>query len=190
MQSETAWDALGEHALEDWAQELALADGDAPQRSQFTARALRETVAALAWAVPEIAPSPHLRERLLQKVAQEKKARPARAVAADIMTVRQDEGQWHEVAPGITAKRLFVDPTNGQITALYRFAAGAQLGSHRHRGHEQCYVLEGDFTINGQRFSAGDFQCALPDSIHATVTTRHGALVLIVSPAGYEPVAV
>ena len=189
MQSEATWDALGEYALADWAQELALDAGDdVAEANRFTARALRETVAALAWSVPEVAPSPHLCERLLQKVARDKEKRQAVLPPPALLTVRTSEGQWHEVAPGVTTKRLFVDPTNGQITALYRFAAGARLGSHRHRGHEQCYVLEGDFTINGQRFGPGDFQCATPDSIHAAVTTQRGALVLIVAPAGYEPV--
>lgn len=186
MQSETVWDALGENALDAWAAELG-PDERHRKNQIMTARALRETVAALAWAVPEVAPSPQLRERLLQRVANTKKP-SAPPVVAPLLTVRATEDSWCEVTLGIRAKRLFVDPTNGQITALYRFAPGAELGSHRHSGHEQCYVLEGDFDINGEHFGPGDFHCATPQSIHSTVRTKHGALVLIVSPAGYEPI--
>ena len=62
-------------------------------------------------------------------------------------------------------------------------------GPHRHHGDEQCYVLEGDFYTGGQALGAGDFQCARPGSVHQPSCTVNGALVLIVAPADYDPVA-
>ncbi len=191
MQSDTNNDPLGGNALAAWIAELSPAA--TPGQCLNEAKELGETVAALAWTAPQMAPPARLRERLLAQVAQV--AGPSPSInqkplpAANLLTMRAAQGEWKPLAPDISVKQLFVDEKTGVTTALYRFAPGAVLGPHRHNGHEQCYVLEGDFYTGGQALGAGDFQCARPGSVHQPSRTVNGALVLIVAPAGYDPVA-
>ena len=99
----------------------------------------------------------------------------------DLLVVRRGEGEWENVAPGVTAKQLYVDPQHDSITMMVRMEPGSSYAPHRHAAPEQCYVLEGDLFDGSQTFHAGDFQCAAEGSIHRIQSTRNGCLLLIVS---------
>jgi anti-sigma factor ChrR (cupin superfamily) len=100
---------------------------------------------------------------------------------SDLHVVRSGEGQWEAIAPGVKAKQLYVDPERDSITMMVRMEPGSRYAAHRHAGPEQCYVLEGDLFDGSQTFHAGDFQCAVKDSVHGIQSTRGGCLLLIVS---------
>jgi putative transcriptional regulator len=103
-----------------------------------------------------------------------------------LLTLRADEGRWHEVAKGISVKHLFTDPQNGMVTTLVRMKPGTRIPLHRHNGVEQCYVIEGDFHAADQKLGPGDFHCAQAGSVHEPVYTVEGALVLIIAPKDYD----
>ena len=186
MQQEKDLDALSEQEIFDWLTTTELSEAERISET----RAMQETVAVMAWAVPQVEPAPALRSRLLQRVAQE--ADPAVAekpfVSPALLSIRADEGKWRELSPGIEFKKLFVDKTNDLLTGLYRLAPGATIEAHRHRGHEQTYILQGDCRVGDLMLGAGDFHCAQAGSTHDTLSTVNGTLLLIMSPLEYEAV--
>ncbi|HEX8174317.1 MAG TPA: cupin domain-containing protein [Pyrinomonadaceae bacterium] len=144
----------------------------------------------LALGAMEAEPPAHARSRLLSLAALEgARTRPAgvpESPSQMLLTLRADEGQWHEVAKGISIKHLFTDPQNGMVTTLVSMKPGTRIPLHRHRGIEQCYVIEGDFHAANQKLGPGDFHCAQAGSVHEPVYTMEGALVLIIAPQDYD----
>ncbi|MBA3241667.1 MAG: cupin domain-containing protein [Acidobacteria bacterium] len=160
-----------------------------------------KTGAALAWGTPPRTPPEGVREKLLARVsaqaqdappearAASSEARPASTAAGalDLLVVRAGEGEWAETSdPGVSVKLLFVDREHDTYTTLVRMSPGARVPAHRHRGAEQCLVLEGDLRTVTNVLHAGDFNCAPAGSIHDELTTEQGALLLIVAPESYE----
>lgn len=177
--------ALSHHEARVFEEQLAEA---APDRRQELA-SFDRVVVALALGVAEQAPAPALRAALLARIAAEAEAQqsaPATRPESQFINLRAGDGHWAELGPGLQVKRLFVDQASGTVTALYRFAPGTQVPRHRHLGPEQCYVLAGDFRANELCFGAGDLHVALPGSVHETISSQTGALVLIVAPENYE----
>jgi anti-sigma factor ChrR (cupin superfamily) len=143
------------------------------------------TCFALAQAAPEAAPPEAARGKLLSRVSAETR-RPS-ANASDLLVVRAGEGEWFETEDsGVFVKLLYADCERETVTTLVRMSPGSRIPRHRHRGAEQCLVLEGDVSSGPHTLSAGDFNCALAGSVHDELTSVHGALLLIVSPESYE----
>ena len=155
-----------------------------------------ESVAAqLALTTTPAAPPSALRERLLARVSEEPRGGDAQSSvvpsqftgASDFLIVRAGEGEWTETAdPGVFIKLLFVDKERDTVTTLVRLSPGASISPHRHRGVEQCLVLEGDMRSGETVLHAGDFNCAMRGSVHGKIYTERGALLLIVAPESYE----
>jgi quercetin dioxygenase-like cupin family protein len=173
-------DIFDEAGLAEWVgKEFADADARSAELQKF-----RELVPELALAVPQISPPLNLKARLLAKIETEAE-KPF--VSPALFSLFADEGEWVTTAPGVETKTLFTDKASGLATSLYRFAPGATVGPHRHLGNEQCYILSGDFHVGEQVFGAGDFHCAAEGSIHPSISTTNGTLLLIIAPAEYEP---
>jgi quercetin dioxygenase-like cupin family protein len=136
-----------------------------------------DVLAALAEALPPVEPPPEraatLRERVLERV---------RAGRSRQSTVRGSEGEWHAVAPGITIKLLHRDATTE--TFLLRLAPGASLPPHGHALDEACYVVEGSARLGEVHVEAGDYHHAHAGSVHGTVTTETGAVLLLRAARG------
>ena len=114
-------------------------------------------------------------------------AKPSAALPPGVLAVRADEGEWRATGDaGVFVKILFADSERGQYTTLVRMSPGSRLPRHRHRGTEQCLVVEGEIASGGVRAAAGDFICALQGSVHEELTTERGALFLIVGPESYD----
>lgn len=187
MQQEKDLDVLSEQEIFDWLTTPELSEAERLSE----ARAMQETVAVMAWAVPPSAPSVSLRTRLLERVAQAAPPKVSDAkpfVSPALLSVRADEGKWREISSGIEFKKLFVDKTSDLLTGLYRLAPGASIEAHRHRGHEQTYILQGDCRVGDLVFGPGDFHCATSGSTHESLSTENGTLLLIMSPLEYEAV--
>jgi len=133
-------------------------------------RSFTEAAAQIAQTVDQVAPPEHLREKLLQRIA----PAPERVIC------RTDELEWHPLPfPGISAKRLFMDPVSGSITTLVRMSPGSSYPAHHHAGVEHLYMLEGDLAFRDHTLHAGDYEVSVPSSDHSPVTTKNGCLVLI-----------
>jgi len=93
-----------------------------------------------------------------------------------------DERDWEPTgAPGVEARRLFVDPAGDRVTMMVRMAAGASYPGHVHAGPEECYVLEGDLLVGELHMHAGDYQRAEAGSRHGVQSTDGGCTLLLVS---------
>ena len=79
--------------------------------------------------------------------------------------------------PGVDTKVLMEDRDRGLVTALVRFAPGAELPDHVHEDIEQSYVLEGSFEDDEGRVDAGQFVWRPAGSRHVA-RSPGGALML------------
>lgn len=131
-------------------------------------RSFTDAAAQIAESVHQVTPPPNLREKLLKRIA------PERVIC------RTEELEWRPLPfPGITAKRLFMDPVSGNITTLVRMSPGSTYPAHNHAGVEHLYMLEGDLAFRDHTLYAGDYEVSEPASDHSPVTTKNGCLVLI-----------
>ena len=79
--------------------------------------------------------------------------------------------------PGIDFKVLYQDKATGLLTALFRWAPGAELPLHEHVELEQTYVLEGSFEDDEGVCTAGNYVWRPPGSRHVA-RSRDGALMI------------
>jgi hypothetical protein len=131
---------------------------------------LYDTAAVVAGSVDEVAPPPHVRDRVLAATRT-----PGR------YTLSAGDDDWFDTPfAGIRGRVLAVDRAKGVATLFLRAQPGAVYPSHDHHGAEECYVLRGTVVIDGRTLYAGDFHHADDGSTHGEITTVDGADVLIV----------
>src|SRR5215831_18490262 len=133
--------------------EKRLAAGCPVCRSEFAE--FRMVADALPLTVPEAAPPPELRERLMERIgagaAAASAASKPQSTAGTL--VRPGDTAWiSALAPGVEIRPLL-----GKRTMLVRMAPGTYLPEHEHRYGEQCLVLEGSIRSEDMEAHAGDF---------------------------------
>ena len=79
--------------------------------------------------------------------------------------------------PGIDIKVLLKDEASGLLTALFKWAPGAELPLHEHVEVEQTFVLEGSLEDHEGVVTAGNYVSRPPGSRHVA-RSRTGALIL------------
>ena len=158
---------------------------------------LRAVAAELALLAPQAEPPPALKSRVL-KVAREAaspqrpeavkpvvqpwRAWPAAVGQGPFTLARASDAAWEPTGfEGIETRKLFVNPEKDRVTMLVRMAAGTSYPPLRHRGPEECYVIEGDLRAGTLSMHAGDYKFADADSIDGLQSTDGGCLLLIVS---------
>lgn len=155
------------------------------------AAALREfghAAEAAASAMPKVAPPARLRDRVLS-IATPPAPPASERHGEGLGAIRSTEGKWRKSRyEGITYKRLYIDKAAGLVTMLVRLEPGAVLPAHRHARTEQCLIVEGDLVHAGHTYGRGDFTWAEAGSVDPTLTTRGGALLLIIGPPDNEEV--
>jgi anti-sigma factor ChrR (cupin superfamily) len=115
--------------------------------------------------------SARIKQSLMQKIAG----------GTLVRNVRRDVG-WVNLGKRVQAKVLHDDGTS--LSWLLKLLPGGDLPVHDHAdGAEECMVLEGRLRINGEDFLAGDYQIALPGSVHHEVSSEEGSLVYLRSPS-------
>ena len=95
--------------------------------------------------------------------------------------MRANQGAWHTLVPGVTAKRLFAESPAGNVALLVRMEPGAKYPPHSHADVEHCYVLEGELHFGDLVLHPGDYQCAMASTKHRDSHTVNGCMVLIVA---------
>lgn len=76
-------------------------------------------------------------------------------------------------------KVLFEDSANEMTTLLIRMGAESIYPTHRHKGVEEVYVLEGELLVEGVELGAGDFCLSQPESIHQSTYSKSGCLLVV-----------
>jgi len=125
----------------------------------------------VAQSIEPVAPPVSLRAQILGGI---------RNVPQNSTTVREEEGRWKPVVPGVEMKRLSRDQTRGTVTLLLRFQPGATLPEHGHHGYEQTYVVEGSCRIGSVGLSQGDYHTVEAGERHGTVISKEGCTLLLV----------
>jgi anti-sigma factor ChrR (cupin superfamily) len=129
---------------------------------------------------PSLSPqaSKRIKTALMARIAT---ARPEAVANQNIHNVRRNEG-WHPLGKRLQVKVLHDDGTS--LSWLVKLLPGGGLPVHDHAdGAEECMVLEGSLRINGEVFGAGDYQIALPGSVHQEVFSDTGCLIYLRSPS-------
>lgn len=163
-----------------------LAQASTEERSFYEAerQTFADVVSLLALSAPEATPSQNVRQRLLAHVEQNP---VVSACEPRAVVVRAYEGRWKQINEQAFVKKLYVDPTKNRVTSLIKLLPGGRLTPHRHRAVEECFIIEGDYHINGEAFGPGDYHCALPGTVDQELYSEGGTLFLLVAPQAYEP---
>ena len=114
-------------------------------------------------------PPPAVRARLLEAIAADAPRHPGYDF------VRENEGTWIEITPGVSRKHIGRD-----AGFLLRIAPGGMVPRHAHSAVEHCYVLRGSVQIAGLDLHVGDYHRAALGSVHDSVSSESGCLLLIV----------
>jgi anti-sigma factor ChrR (cupin superfamily) len=125
----------------------------------------------LGYATTAETPRADVRRRLFARV---------QTVPVDWTIIRSSEGQWEPSGvEGVFIKRLFHDQDRRRITALGRINPRIRYPSHRHADIEELYVLEGDFTVEGQVLCTGDYSAARSGTVHGETYSESGCTFLL-----------
>jgi anti-sigma factor ChrR (cupin superfamily) len=191
FQANAALYALGALSLDETqAFEKELQESE--KSAQIEVAAFTEVVTHLSATAPEATPSMGVREALLANIANDKSRsllRPSTAANTETPTeinIFQSDEDWVRTYEGISIKKLYRDPVTNFTTRLVKLEPGAHLPAHKHLGSEQCFMISGDFVINGVTYREGDFTVALDQSSHLDLHSVGGATVLIISPPRME----
>src|SRR5258705_2057779 len=94
----------------------------------------------------------------------------------DVFAAARDPGlAWEPFREGIEICRIY-DVPGGPSAAFLRYAPGASLARHEHRGFEHVLVLAGSQVDDSGRHEAGAMLIHPPGTSH-TVTTTTGCVV-------------
>ncbi|RMF68736.1 MAG: anti-sigma factor [Cyanobacteria bacterium J069] len=96
------------------------------------------------------------------------------------LAIRGRDLNWQPYrVPGVLVSPLYVDLAKREVTALLKAEAGAVYPVHRHASPEEIYMLDGDLTIDGELYTAGDYIRSRQGSVHEPSTTMGGCMFLV-----------
>lgn len=95
--------------------------------------------------------------------------------------IKEREGVWRQIEPGVMVKVLALDTTSRRTTALLRFSPGTRYAPHRHTEVEELLVLQGGCSIAGRAMAVGDYHRAEAGTEHYDTSTDEGCLLLVIS---------
>lgn len=174
-----ALNAVGAVEGADLAEFNALLKTTSPAQKLEIAR-LRDAAALVAMAgIAPQRPPAALKAKLMARVENRTRL-PKDIFANPFYFIGANEGQWQTLPiPGVRAKDLAEDKQRGVSVKLYELAPGTHFPGHHHSGPEQCFVVSGDFHVEGRVLHAGDFHHAEPDTDHGESHTVGGCLLLV-----------
>jgi len=136
-----------------------------------------DALAMVPQAITPLTPPDRAKSRLFEQIDAEKPG---------LCFNLANQGEWQEMAPGVTAKVLNMDPDRQRVTALVRMAAGSHYDSHRHTRTEELVVIEGSCHCGGKLLQKGDYHRAEAGSIHYETYTDDGSLMLLITSVQNE----
>jgi anti-sigma factor ChrR (cupin superfamily) len=90
----------------------------------------------------------------------------------------QHELPWQFFRPGVEIHRLYQQP-GGSTCALIRYAPGAAVPLHQHRGYEHILVLSGGQSDSNGHYDTGSLLISPPGSQHQ-IASEKGCIVLAI----------
>lgn len=144
-------------------------------------RDLAGTGEQLARLVPEVAPPPALKARILEAI--EGHARPQKpSIPAGLAFAKaNDDAGWKPLPiPGAYLKLLSYEPNRGYAVLLGKLGPGVRYPAHINSGPEDFMILTGDLHVSGHRLGAGDFHHADGGSLHEENFSVEGCTLIAV----------
>jgi anti-sigma factor ChrR (cupin superfamily) len=141
-------------------------------------QAMEATGGELAIAPEPVPVGASLRQRVLDAVDA-----AASAPGRGFHFVTAEEGEWRDVGPGVQRRKLGRDPVTRSVSYLVRVAPGASVPAHEHPASEHCWVIEGDFIVDGRTLHAGDYHRADVGTVHRSLRSVHGCTFLVMEAA-------
>jgi anti-sigma factor ChrR (cupin superfamily) len=86
---------------------------------------------------------------------------------------------WEPFRPGIDIARIYVTGPDGPSAAFLRYAPGASLPRHEHRGFEHILILAGSQIDDHGKHPTGTLIVHPPGTSH-TITSIEGCIVLAI----------
>lgn len=92
-----------------------------------------------------------------------------------------DELNW-EIAEGYFdgTKRKVLRDENNCKTVLLKLPKDFYMDPHSHITSEQHFVLEGEYTSDGETYPVGSYQVFSPGDEHGPFESKSGALILVI----------
>jgi len=92
-----------------------------------------------------------------------------------------DNSHWEDANgyPEGTKRKVLRDEDNRK-TILLKLPKGFKMGAHSHITTEQNFVLEGEYSSDGEVYPAGSYQIFSPHDEHGPFVSKNGALILVV----------
>lgn len=131
-----------------------------------------ELLVATAAVEPGQEAAARMKSRLLNRVREE-----AAESAAEMVTVREETGEWIETGPGNSIKILRSDEET--MSMLVRLEPGTTFPRHYHPADEETYVVEGETWFGDVHLVVGDYHLAPKGTTHGEVRTETGCVLLI-----------
>jgi anti-sigma factor ChrR (cupin superfamily) len=105
----------------------------------------------------------------------------AALVWPDLLALVQEPDQlpWQAFRDGVEIYSIYGGGADEPAAALLRYAPGARVPRHEHRGYEHILVLQGEQEDEHGRYPAGSLVINRPGSQHS-VTSASGCIVLII----------
>ncbi len=136
-------------------------------------------VAAMAAACFQPAEPPaELRERVLAGIA-DVGAPPA--AEPDFLVLKDQSDDWIPLPGGKIRMKVLSDlPGAAHTSILFDVDAGGSFPLHRHKGHEELYLISGDVESDGLMLAPGDYLRCAPGTKHC-VSTRGGCRAIVIT---------
>ena len=156
------------------------------------------TTAAIAYSAPLMPLPARLKLRLMERLSLSPFPvdlavdTPLKALLdwslADLIAAASTIKKWTPLASSEDAiySPWKIDKPTRQMAYFVRASQACALPTHHHATGEVVLVLEGDFTVEGMCYQAGDRLFSAANTIHQPTTT--GCLVLILSSLDDSPV--
>jgi quercetin dioxygenase-like cupin family protein len=137
------------------------------------ARDWEDGLAPLALAAPPLAPPTGAFAKIEARL--DARARFERLAK----TLREPEGEWIHVAPGLRIKVLEQLPELKRQIFLLEGAPGAVHPAHNLEQDEEIYVISGDLVVDEVELGPGGFHVWRKGDPHPDMTTRAGCRCLV-----------
>ena len=150
-------------------------------------RTVERVVGLLGYSTPAVSPPPGLKATLLGRIQAEavvEAGTPLVRSAIDVASLTWEPSEY----PGVSFHWLRQDAATGTCAAFVKIAPGCSYAVHRHRGGEDCLVLQGGFRDRRGAYHAGDFVYYEPGSIHYDFQALEGeeCLLFVVAHGGWN----
>lgn len=134
-----------------------------------------DTIVAIATDIRPVELTARSRDSMRERILR----RATRSAPEGTTTLRDTEGVWVELLPGVSRKILHIDHSTGTQTYLLAMEPGSQIPAHPHVLDEHCFVVHGEALVDDHLLRGGDWHVAKAGVINQEIFSPSGCLLLL-----------